>query len=96
MRLGAARFRAGALVDQAQLLHEAAIGVGEPGDARRRAADNKGALEALDQPGAEGIQSLELGEVDIDAARADMTPRGLVDDSFELGGAVGRPGARRH
>ena len=54
------------------------------------------AAVALDQPGAESIQSLELGEIDIDAARADMAPRGLVDDSFELGGAVGRPGARRH
>jgi hypothetical protein len=84
------------LVDQPQLFHEAAICLGQAGDARGRAADNKRALEAFDQPGAKGIQPLKLGEVDIDAARADMAPRGLVDDFFEFGGAVGRPGARRH
>ena len=56
---------------------------------------DEGALEALDQPGAEGVEPLEPGEVDIDASRAAVAPGGVVDDSFELGGALGRPGAGR-
>ena len=82
-------------VDQLQLLHEAAIGVREADDARGRAAPAEGALKALDQPRAEGIQPFKLGEVDDDVARALVASRGLVDDFFKLGRALGRPGAGR-
>ena len=55
------------LIDQPQLLHEAAVS--EAHDARRRTAQNEREFKTFDQPGTEGIESLELGEVDVDAKR---------------------------
>jgi len=84
------------LVDQPQLLDQAAINFGQAGDASGQAAEQKCPLEALDQPSAECVQPLQPGEVNIDTARADMAPRRLVDDLFKLGGALRRPGTRSH
>ena len=62
--------------------------------ARGRTAHHEGTCEALDEPGAEGVEPFESGEVDIDASRLSVAPGGVIDDSFELGGMLGRPGAR--
>ena len=59
----------------------------------RGAARREGALEALDQPGAERVEPIEPGEIDVDAARRLVAPRGVVDDVLELRGALGGPGA---
>ena len=53
------------LIDQPQLLHEAAVS--EAHDART--AQNEREFKTFDQSGTEGIDSLELGEVDVDAKR---------------------------
>ena len=62
-------------------------------DARRRAARRECAVEPLDQPGAEGVEPLESGEIDVDAARACVAAGGVVDDLLKLGGALGGPRA---
>ena len=84
---------AGGFVYQPHLVHQAAIAVGETDDAGRGAARRKRPIEALDEPGAESIQPVEPGEIDVDAARRPVTRGGVVDDRLELRGALGDPGA---
>ena len=67
---------------------------GETDDARGRTAHHEGTCEALDEPGAEGVEAFELREVDIDASRLSVAPGGSSMILFELGGMLGRPGAR--
>ena len=69
------------------------IGFREAGDAGGRAAPEEGSLQPLDQPGAERVEPLEPGEVDVDRARAGMPVARVLDQAFELGGALHRPGA---
>jgi hypothetical protein len=51
------------------------------------------ALQALDEPGAERVEPFELGEVDIDGARAAVAAGRFLDDDLEVGRVLGRPGA---
>ena len=91
--MGAARFLKGDLIDRPQLSHQRAIGFRKAGDARGRAAPEEGSLQPLDQPRAERVEPLEAGEVDVDRARAGMPAARVLDQPFELGGALHRPGA---
>ena len=93
MLFAAAVSLAGGPVHQPHLVHQAAIAVGEADDAGRGAARRKSAVEALDEPGAERIEPIEPGEIDIDAARRLVTRGRVVDDCLELRGALGDPGA---
>ena len=72
---------------------EAAVGVGKADDARVRTAGDETALQALDEPGAERVEPFELGEVDIDAARAAVAAGRFLDDDLEFGRVFGGPGA---
>ena len=54
----------------------------------------KDRLEALDQPGAERVEPIEPGKVDVDGAGAGVPTAGVFDQALELGGALDRPGAR--
>ena len=54
---------------------------------------SEGSLQPLDQPRAERVEPLETGEVDVDRARAGMPAARVLDQAFELGGALHRPGA---
>ena len=93
MRFGANASLPWRLIDQPQLLDEAAVGLRETDDARGRTAHHEGTCEPLDEPGTEGVEPFEPGEVDIDASSLSVAPGGVIDDSFELGGVLGRPGA---
>ena len=92
-RVGRCPLFEGDLIDRPQLRHQRAIGFREAGDAGGRAAPEEGSLQPLDQPRAEGVEPLEPGEVDVDRARAGMPAARVLDQAFELGGALHRPGA---
>jgi len=53
----------------------------------------KSAAQALDQPGAEGVDALQPAEIDVDRSRTGIVACGLVDEPFQLGGALCGPGA---
>ncbi len=91
--VGCGGISAGGSVDQPHLVDQAAIAVGETDDAGRRAVRGEGAVEPLDEPGAERVEPFELGEIDVDAARRLVAAGGVVDDLLELRGALGGPGA---
>jgi hypothetical protein len=81
------------LIDRAQFRHERAVGIGKSDDTGGRAALGEGSRQALDQPGAERVEPIETREVDVDRARTGVAAACVLDQAFELGGALDGPGA---
>ena len=80
-------------LDAVNLLHQRAIVVLEPGHLGGAAARGEVAGQPLQQPGAEGVELIDRGHVDIDALHGAAAPGRGVDLGFEGAGVLGDPRA---
>ena len=81
--------------DEPQFVDQAAIAIGEIDEARGRALRRQRSVQAIDQPGAEGVQPFKFLQIDVDAARLLVAAGGVLDDLLKLGGTLGGPGTAR-
>ena len=77
-----------------RLLDQFVVARRQPDDVDAAARGREIAHQPLQQPGAKGVEPLDLGHVDGERELAGGLPHGGIDQRLQIGGAVDRPRAR--